>query len=324
MPNNQNNWTFENDFEEYAKQNFFNPEYKIKFLNKMAEEGTGSEASLKDYACDFAKISSFEKKYNRDISQMDVDQIIFILNDCINSYDSFRNMKELLKLYLAFMNYPNMAQFVAISYDMMDVDQKFSEKFFASYEDLYGYLMSDSYIKENYIYELLAVLLIYLGMPEEYIPIIEAASVDVKNKTISVGGVVFDNYPESFFELCELSFQDKQCCNTKYLIKRENVDHSKSGDGKVDAEFASKACEELSYSNLNSHCDHLIRKEFSVLTLKRSALFFKMKQYEQNVQSMYSLKSSQLKALFEEEFDLKIGTPKLIYNTYLQWLRIFR
>ena len=26
---------------------------------------------------------------------------------------------------------------------------------------------------------------------------------------------------------------------------------------------------------------------------------------------MYSLKSSQLKALFEEEFDLKIGTPNL-------------
>ena len=109
--------------------------------------------------------------------------------------------------------------------DIMKANPKFSEKFFASYEDLYGYLMSDSYIKENYIYEMLAVLLIYLGMPEEYIPIIEAASVDVKNKTISVGGIVFDNYPESFFELCELSFQDKQCCNTKYLIKRENVDH---------------------------------------------------------------------------------------------------
>lgn len=96
--------------------------------------------------------------------------------------------------------------------DIMKANPKFSEKFFASYEDLYGYLMSDSYIKENYIYEMLAVLLIYLGMPEEYIPIIEAASVDVKNKTISVGGIVFDNYPESFFELCELSFQDKQCC----------------------------------------------------------------------------------------------------------------
>ena len=33
MPNNQNNWTFENGFEEYAKRNFFNPEYKIRFLN---------------------------------------------------------------------------------------------------------------------------------------------------------------------------------------------------------------------------------------------------------------------------------------------------
>ena len=79
--------------------------------------------------------------------------------------------------------------------DIMKANPKFSEKFFASYEDLYGYLMSDSYIKENYIYEMLAVLLIYLGMPEEYIPIIEAASVDVKNKTISVGGVVFDAQP---------------------------------------------------------------------------------------------------------------------------------
>lgn len=48
MPNNQNNWTFENGFEEYAKRNFFNPEYKIRFLNKMVED-TGSEASLKDY-----------------------------------------------------------------------------------------------------------------------------------------------------------------------------------------------------------------------------------------------------------------------------------
>lgn len=208
--------------------------------------------------------------------------------------------------------------------DIMKANPKFSEKFFASYEDLYGYLMSDSYIKENYIYEMLAVLLIYLGMPEEYIPIIEATSVDVKNKTISVGGVVFDNYPESFFELCELSFQDKQCCNTKYLITRRNVVHSESDDGKVDAEFASKACEKLSYSNLSSHCNSIIQKEFSAITLQRSALFFKMKQYEQNVQSMYSLKSSQLKSLFEEEFDLKVGTPKLIYNTYLQWLRIFR
>ena len=69
MPNNQNNWTFENGFEEYAKRNFFNPEYKIRFLNKMVED-TGSEASLKDYACDFAKISLFEKKYNKDISQI--------------------------------------------------------------------------------------------------------------------------------------------------------------------------------------------------------------------------------------------------------------
>ncbi len=324
MPNNQNNWTFENDFEEYAKQNFFNPEYKIKFLNKMAEEGTGSEASLKDYACDFAKISSFEKKYNKDISQMDVDQIIFTLNDCINSYDSFRNMKELLKLYLAFMNYPNMAQFVAISYDMLDVDQKFFEKFFASYDDLYGYLMSDSYIKGNCIYEMLAVLMIYLGMPEEYIPNIEVANVDVERRTICVNGVTFNNYPESFFELCELSFQDKQRSNTKYLITRRNVVHSESDDGKVDAEFASKACEKLSYSNLSSHCNSIIQKEFSAITLQRSALFFKMKQYEQNVQSMYSLKSSQLKSLFEEEFDLKVGTPKLIYNTYLKWLRIFR
>lgn len=40
--------------------------------------------------------------------------------------------------------------------------------------------MSDSYIKETYIYEMLVVLLIYLGMPEEYIPIIEVANVDVK------------------------------------------------------------------------------------------------------------------------------------------------
>lgn len=323
MSNNQNNWTFGNGLEEYAKQKFFNPKCKLKFLKKIAED-TSSEALLKDYACDFSKISSFEKKYNKDISQMDVDQIVFILNGCINNYDSFRKMKELLKLYLEFMHYPNMAQFVVICYDMMDVDQKFAEKFFASYEDLYGYLMSDSYIKEKYIYEMLAVLLIYLGVPEEYIPIIETANVDVKNRTVRVNGVTYGDYPESFFELCVESFKDKQHCSSKYLIKRENVDHSKSGDGKVDAGFASKACEELSYSNLSSHCDHIIRKEFSVLTLKRSALFFKMKHYEQNVQSMYSLKSSQLKALFEEEFDLKIGTPKLIYNTYLQWLRISR
>lgn len=58
--------------------------------------------------------------------------------------------------------------------------------------------MSDSYIKETYIYEMLVVLLIYLGMPEEYIPIIEVANVDVKNKVIYVDGIAFNEYPESF------------------------------------------------------------------------------------------------------------------------------
>lgn len=331
MSNNQNHWTFDNGFEEYANQNFFNPKPKIKFLNKMVED-TDSEASLKNYVYSFSKMSSLEKEYKKDISRMNVNQIKFVLNSCINSYDGFRNMKGLLKLYLTFMDYPYMDEFISIRYNMMDVEQKFFEKFFASYEDLYEYLMSDSYIKETYIYEMLVVLLIYLGMPEEYIPIIEVANVDVKNKVIYVDGIAFNEYPESFFELCELSFQDKRVlqnnfvydiCSSKYLIKRKNVGRPKPGDDRVDDSFVMKSCKKLSYPNLSSHCNYIIQKDFSVLSLKRSALFYKFWQYEQNVQSMKFLKNSQLKALFEEEFNFKIGTPKIIYNAYLQWKKIF-
>lgn len=331
MSNNQNHWTFDNGFEDYANQNFYNPKPKIKFLNKMVED-TESEVSLKNYAYNFAKMSSLEKEYKKDISRMNVNQIKFVLNSCINSYDSFRNMKGLLKLYLTFMDYPYMDEFISIRYNMMDVEQKFFEKFFASYEDLYEYLMSDSYIKETYIYEMLVVLLIYLGMPEEYIPIIEVANVDVKNKVIYVDGIAFNEYPESFFELCELSFQDKRVlqnnfvydiCSSKYLIKRKNVGRPKPGDDRVDDSFVMKSCKKLSYPNLSSHCNYIIQKDFSVLSLKRSALFYKFWQYEQNVQSMKFLKNSQLKALFEEEFNFKIGTPKIIYNAYLQWKKIF-
>ncbi|WP_443723816.1 phage lytic cycle repressor MrpR family protein, partial [Ruminococcus bicirculans (ex Wegman et al. 2014)] len=88
-------------------QNFFNPKPKIKFLNKMVED-TDSEVSLKNYVYSFSKMSSLEKEYKKDISRMNVNQIKFVLNSCINSYDGFRNMKGLLKLYLTFMDYPYM------------------------------------------------------------------------------------------------------------------------------------------------------------------------------------------------------------------------
>lgn len=92
--------------------------------------------------------------------------------------------------------------------------------------------MSDSYIKETYIYEMLVVLLIYLGMPEEYIPIIEVANVDVKTKLFTLTGLLLMNIQRAF-ELCELSFQDKRVlqnnfvydiCSSKYLIKRKMLD----------------------------------------------------------------------------------------------------